>query len=222
MKVEKFLYRPTKDFYITQLFGEDKVCILNSNNKTLVYKEDFNKCPTGYRSLYSQMKGHNGIDVRTPRWLPMYALQNGWVPEVCTEEARGLGVGIVTNDQYYCEEINKETYFKYRMWHFIALNVHEGDKVKTGQLVGWADSTGYSTGDHLHLEIKPVEISYDNSGKAWVRNALQNNGYFGAIDPLPYMEPIFVLQVRDWNTLLRRIKEQVARIADSISDLSRS
>lgn len=38
--------------------------------------------------------------------------------------------------------------------HLTSLNVKDGDKVKKGDMIGTMGSTGYSTGDHLHLEIR--------------------------------------------------------------------
>lgn len=219
--IEQFLHRPSRDFVVTQYFGEDKACVATdpSTNPQYVYKETAASCPGGYKSVYSQMNGHNGLDLRFARWQPVYALHDGIVQEVETEVARGLGVGIVTDKQYYCEESGKKEYFKTRYWHLIALNVHKGEHVTTGTLIGWADSTGYSTGDHLHLELKPVEVFKDTDSKiVTIRNVLQNNGYFGAIDPLKYMSDIYVLEIKDIVSALKVVQEKLAQLADAVAD----
>src|SRR5690606_28123963 len=117
---------------------------------------DGNNPPEGYKSVYSKMLGHNALDIRAAMWQPVYACQNGWVHELQTEVERGLGIGIITDEKYFCLETGKEEHMKYRMWHFQALNVEKGQKIKTGQLVGWAGMTGIATGPHVHLELKPV------------------------------------------------------------------
>lgn len=56
------------------------------------------------------------------------------------------------------------------------------EKVKAGELVGYADNTGLSSGMHLHFELKPVRRSLSGN----FRNVLQSNGYFGTINPELY------------------------------------
>lgn len=220
--MSKFLFQPVKPFTISQYFGENKACIDNTTGKVFAktpYEND-TVCPAGSRSVYSQMKGHNGLDIVAKRWQPVYASQDGYIAEVSTEEARGLGIGIITDKKYYCFETKKDEYFIIRYWHHIANNVNVGDKVLLGDLIAYADNTGYSAGDHLHFEIKPVEISKFNSKNVPIKwsNILQNNGYFGAVNPLPYMETIFAL---DFAGLLKKIRELIAKVADLIADKSR-
>lgn len=213
--IEKFLYYPVSPFHINQKFGEDTVCISNIDNKTLVRKETVASCPANFRSLYSATNGHNGLDLRAVIWQPVYAAHSGIVTEVQTEIERGLGVGIVTDKKYFCQETDKKEHFKTRYWHFISLDVQLGDKVKVGDFIGYADSTGYSTGDHLHFELKPVTIIGDKNGVLVYNNTLQNNGMLGAVNPLLYMEAASALQIAG---LIRQIAELSARIADFIAD----
>ena len=209
----KFLFQPVKPFTVFQGFGENQACIDIATGKKVIACNGLNP-PTGYKSVYSQMKGHSGLDVFAKRWQPCYASQDGIVEEVVTEEARGLGLGIITHDMYPCKETGLDEHFKVRYWHFIAMNVEKGDLVKVGDLIGYCDSTGYSSGDHLHFELKPVR---KNSKGVWY-NILQDNGFFGAIDPTPYMEDIFALEFAG---LWRQVKELVAKFADFFSDKMR-
>lgn len=200
----RYFYWPLKTpVVINQFFGENKACVSNKDNKTTVSKETKQSCPAGFRSVYSKMKGHNGLDLRAPRWTPVYASREGRVVEVETEVERGLGVGILHGPY-------SNKYYKTRYWHLAAIDVHLDERVMTGQLIGYADSTGFSTGDHLHFEIKET----DNKG-----NTLNNgNGYFGAVNPLPLMYPDEARGVH----VTRLMIERVAAALDKLSDLLRT
>ena len=82
----------------------------------------------------------------------------------------------------------------------------KGKKVREGQLIGWADSTGYSSGNHLHFELKPVEWN-QNAGQWW--NVFQENGFRGGVDPLLYVSRLSAYEV---NSFLYRIKYMLADI----------
>lgn len=89
------------------------------------------------------------------------------------------------------EQNDKKVYIKIRFWHLY--DVKLGDKpltiqtgvyadgspqmkpeIKLGDCIGWANSTGASSGHHLHWSMK---IVYKNS------TTLDNdNGYFGAVN----------------------------------------
>lgn len=212
----KFLYHPVSPWSINQGFGEDRGCISNADNKTVISKESNEAtCPVGFRPLYSQTKGHNGLDLQAKRWQPVYAAHSGIVTEVQTEEARGLGIGIVSNEQRFFTEAGKKCHYKTRYWHFIALDVHKGERVGVGDFIGYADSTGFSSGDHLHFELKPVDILEWENGLPIYNNTLQQNGMLGAVDPVPYMENATALQMK---SLIKQVAELSARIADFIAD----
>lgn len=56
--------------------------------------------------------------------------------------------------------------------HLDEVVVHNGQSVKEGQLVGYADSTGNSTGNHVHMEVRvndtvvdPAEFDYTFDGQ---------------------------------------------------------
>jgi murein DD-endopeptidase MepM/ murein hydrolase activator NlpD len=200
--MEKLFYWPVTRRGINQYFGENKACIdLASGTKTIAC--DGLNPPAGYKSVYSMMKGHNALDLYAERWQPVYAAREGFVREVETETSRGLGIGIE-------HDFGAKGRWKTRYWHLVALDAHYGDYVYTGQLIGYADSTGYSNGDHLHFEVKPL-----NSDGT---NAQQNNGYFGAIDPLPLM---FDDLARDVNTS-RKMIESIAAWLDAFTDRLRA
>lgn len=129
--------------------------------------------------------GHNGIDYMAKHGQPIYAAHDGVAyPEV--DSKQGHGVIVITRETYPYENI--QAYFKTIYWHLIDnIPVQAGQIVKKGDIIGYADSTGLSTGDHLHFGLKPMYGSdpYESS------NIEQNNGYTGAIDPTPYFDGKF-------------------------------
>lgn len=200
--MEKLFYWPVSPVRITQHFGENKACVDIATGTKTITCDGLNP-PPGYKSVYSQMKGHNALDLEARRWQPVYAAREGFVREVETEPSRGLGVGIE-------HDFGPLGRYKTRYWHLIALNVHYGDYVSTGELIGYADSTGFSSGDHLHFEVK--KLNTDGS------NADQDNGYFGATDPLPRM---FANAAYKAN-LMRQLIEVLTVYIDALSDRMRS
>lgn len=209
------LFHPLKQLMISQNFGENNCCIKINGTGNIIPRTT-PTCPAGFISVYQYfgMKGHNGLDFPAKSWEPVYATLEGIVNEISTEPSRGLGVGTISEQKYETEDtfrINPVcipgSNIKVRYWHLAGVNVKIGDKVKVGDLIGWADNTGYSTGNHLHFEIKPVKDG---------NNILQDNGFFGAIDPLPYMQNLSAFEKQD---IFAKIWLQLADIASQIQDL---
>ena len=204
------LAKPVTPFLVGQNFGEDLACV-SSDFKIVIARPDGGVCPVGYQSLYkaSGTKGHTGLDIKAYRWQPIYSSAEGFVEEVETEERRGLGLGIITNKKYDLG-IYGIHHVKVRYWHLAAYNVKRGDQIKPGQLIGWADNTGYSAGDHLHYEIKPV---YQVGNEWW--NVYQDNGYHGGINPLFFMGQLTAFEI---NSFFTRIRYQVIDILNQVQD----
>lgn len=167
MKLE--LYLPVKPRHVNQIFGVDPVTYAKYG-----------------------LKGHNGIDLQAYHGQPVYAAHDGvCYPEV--DNSGGNGVVIRTNQAYDYE--GGLAYFKTIYWHLVKADavVKTGQQVKAGDLIGYADSTGFSTGDHLHFGLKPQAWYEDNW--SW-QNVDQDNGYLGAIDPTPYLNGFFAEDIK--------------------------
>ncbi|MEA2036692.1 MAG: M23 family metallopeptidase [Nanoarchaeota archaeon] len=182
---------PLRPFILTQSYGEDLACVDTKTYKTVISRTGAT-CPSGFVSLYvaSGMLGHNGLDIAARSWQPIYSSTSGVVTEFVSEKKRGLGLGIVTNDRYEFDRFS--AFAKLRYWHLAGMAVEKGDIIKKGQLIGWADNTGYSSGNHLHFELKPV--LWDETSKEYY-NVLQTNGYYGAIDPTPYLSQMTLNEI---------------------------
>jgi len=96
-----------------------------------------------YRSGYPFKVGHQGIDLGLERGDPVYAMHEG-VVDYINEAFTGYGYQIVVRGQEFWT----------RYAHLDQINVRRGQEVQAGEFIGRGNSTGNSTGDHLHLEIK--------------------------------------------------------------------
>lgn len=138
------------------------------------------------------MPGHNGIDFMASHGTPVYASHDGYA-SYQVDSSGGHGVVIITDKEYDYEA--STAFYKTIYWHlcdFLREPQYKSpiaDKtgfifVKQGDCIGYANNTGLSTGSHLHFGLKPV-----SKGEAWGTwyNLEQNNGYYGAINPKPYL-----------------------------------
>jgi len=198
------LFKPVNPQRITQRFGANKVCVDLATGGKYISCNGL-KPPKGYKSVYSKMKGHNGLDFKTYSGQPINCPQDGWVVEEVTDNNRGFGLGIVTKRKFLCKETGEMEYFKIRFWHNKLHFVHKGDEVFIGQLIALSDNTGISTGNHLHFELKPVKVRFRKSKPVGYENILQNNGYYGAINPEPYLNTMFAYKFNRVRTLTERL-----------------
>ncbi len=187
------LYYPIKPFDITQDFG------------------------TGghyYQSNGINIKGHNGIDIRAFHGQPVYASHDGVAYyEVDNKGGHGVvinGDGFKTVNWHFCDPI-KEPHLK--------SPITRPTKVKAGDLIGFADNTGLSTGNHLHWAFKYI----DKRG-----NTINNeNGYYGAVDQTPYYNGLYAEDINrelepaeygDRNENVKRIQQKLIDLGFSIPD----
>jgi len=191
------IYRPCKSDWLTQKFGVNKACAKKDKYGNLAYPVkvvgayDNGLCPVGYGSLYRLlgMKGHNGYDLATWFQEPVYhcAEFDGWSRSE-VDSAGGIGIDIVSNEPLlYCDECKENHYVKMRYWHNDKIKIADKTPIKVGDLIALSNSTGASSGNHIHLGLKWC----DKNG-----NGIHgNNGYYGAIDPTPYYENVCIIDV---------------------------
>jgi Peptidase family M23 len=109
-----------------------------------VVTQNFGANPQIYRRY--ALPGHEGIDFRALTNTNVYACADGEVYEVHTgakDHAYGIHIRIQHRDS-----------FKTVYAHLARALVGKGDRVKAGQIIGRADSTGNSSASHLHLSLK--------------------------------------------------------------------
>ncbi len=100
--------------------------------------------------IFGGVRMHNGVDIGAPQGMPIRAAADGTV--VMAELRQGFGnVVVIDHGGQYA------TVYA----HQSQMDVRIGDLVRRGEIIGRVGSTGYSTGPHLHFEVRvlgePVE-----------------------------------------------------------------
>lgn len=133
-----------------------------------------------YRDHGINILGHNGLDLETTHGQPVYAAHDGDATYIANDPDAGNHVvvintqmGIRTIYMHLCDPI-AEPQFKSPIDNFRI------NPVKAGDVIGYSNSTGFSTGTHLHFGLKLVNERGEQLNT--------NNGYGGAINPLPYFD----------------------------------
>lgn len=150
-------------------------------------------------ALYAKMgmKGHNGADLVATHGTPMVAVEDGKVLEVKNSpEGYGKHLRLISTKSY------NGLYREWTYGHCDTISVKVGDKVLEGDEIATMGNTGFVVsgatpywsfnpfkGTHLHLGCRLIEKSIH--GWAYPGSTVKikvpdyENGYKGAIDPLP-------------------------------------
>ena len=103
----------------------------------------------GYRYCSRWYGGnHKGVDICAAAGTPIYASAGGTVTKAGYNKA-GAGTGYG-----YSVVISHGSGYTTVYAHCLSLAVHSGQSVKQGQLIGYVGSTGRSSGNHCHFEIR--------------------------------------------------------------------
>jgi murein DD-endopeptidase MepM/ murein hydrolase activator NlpD len=104
----------------------------------------------GEPAMFGYPHFHTGIDLARPTGTPIYAAEAGQVVQAAGQ-TDGLGVlvgyGNLVRIQAGGDRVD---YYG----HMLGFAVQRGDVVQVGQVIGWVGSTGYSTGPHVHFEVR--------------------------------------------------------------------
>ena len=99
--------------------------------------------PYGYRTLFGVKEFHRGIDIPASKNTPIYASNGGKVITATFHNSYGNYVVIDHGG-------GKSTLYA----HANKLNCKVGDVVKQGDVIAYVGTTGNSTGNHLHFEVR--------------------------------------------------------------------
>jgi len=98
----------------------------------------YRRNPFTYRHQF-----HPGIDIALPYWTRIRAIKSGRV--LFSGWRGGYGKLVV---------VRHSRGYSSRYGHMIRYVVRKGQWVRRGQLLGYVGSTGFSTGPHLHFELR--------------------------------------------------------------------
>lgn len=106
------------------------------------------------------LPGHEGIDIQAPSGSPIFAVADGEVYLATTNQGNyGIQVRLLHTDDW-------TTVYA----HLQSTAVQVGQKMKAGDVLGYADATGNSRGSHLHLTLKRHNHTHQDEYGAWPNN----------------------------------------------------
>lgn len=97
----------------------------------------------GEHSKIKRKVAHKGIDISVKIGTPVLATANGVIVEASMKGKWGNLIIITHADGY-------ETWYA----HLNGFNIDKNEQVKKGDIIGYVGNTGFSTGPHLHYEVK--------------------------------------------------------------------
>lgn len=140
-----------KENLLIEMITQDKEEALESSNLTYTkgqwplenYK--YVSSPYGYRihPISKKLNFHRGIDIPAPKNTSVLASDDG----IVTFSGYKNGYGNVVEIDHFD---NKKTLYA----HNNSIIVKTGDVVKRGQVIAKVGSSGNSTGNHVHFEVK--------------------------------------------------------------------
>ena len=93
--------------------------------------------------IFGVMRFHSGIDIAAPYGTPVKAADGGQVVQAGYFGGYGYSVMLYHGGGF-------ATWYA----HLSSINVSMGQPVQRGQVIGLVGSTGWSTGPHLHFEVR--------------------------------------------------------------------
>lgn len=118
----------------------------------------------GEPTMFGYAHFHTGIDLGVPEGTPIHAAESGQVVQAAGQ-TNGLGLLVGYGNLIRIQATSGRVDY---YGHMVQFAVERGDVVQANQVIGYVGSTGYSTGPHLHFEVRVAGTP---------------------IDPAPYMRP---------------------------------
>ena len=126
-------------------------------------------------SFFGPDQPHTGVDIAAPEGTPVLAPADGQIVWAGTgllfgddDEDDPYGIAIAIQHDFGWD--NQTLYTLYA--HLSQVTVNKGDYVKTGQVIALSGDTGFTTGPHLHFEVR-----------------LGSNNYYQTLNPELWLVP---------------------------------
>lgn len=134
-----------------------------------------------YHPKTKQLKFHSGVDVGKPGGELIYAINDGKVISSGSRGGYGYAVEIRHELGDGTNDYITSLYAHMRTTPLVRI----GDTVKAGQAIGETGSTGVSTGNHLHFEVRAYISPSNPNYSKWT--PLISKEYFNTINPFPFV-----------------------------------
>lgn len=130
------------------------------------------------------LKGHNGVDIAFKEGCPIVAPCRLYMSYIQIDP-KGYGNAVWAETE--TQQINGDSYkLEMAFGHFKEIVAKPFKWYNEGDLLGYGDSTGFSTGDHLHYGTRP----HCKLGNQDWRQMFPDNGFKGWIDPQQFLPHI--------------------------------
>jgi murein DD-endopeptidase MepM/ murein hydrolase activator NlpD len=157
----------------------------------------FGENPSLYKLYIPGLQGHNGIDIVAYKGCPLVAVEDGEIISV-KSDPKGFGkhVRLLSEDREWiyahCDEIFVKNGQKVKEGDVVATMGNTGFVVSQKIAVQWWGNAPDDEGTHCHFGLRVVKRSpggwsyYKGGPKIEIQN--YDNGFKGAIDPLPFIQ----------------------------------
>jgi len=230
------IYRPIHTNRKVQGWGANLPCVIKGKRPF-----QFVSCGTpNSEKLYTgalNMKGHSGEDwvayYKEPVLFPVVAPGIEWEAVTMTDSLGAIIVRVrsttpvplkslprhirgkldMISNQY--RDLGGKLYLQFWFVHLQSSAIFGKKKVEPGDILGYADSTGASSGNHLHWSMKVSDIN------SWFY-VDGDNGYQGTIDLDPYFTNTYILDVlANESTSIRALQLRIIILSRKVISLLR-
>ncbi len=150
LSFDNYLFVPFSNDYFNDIKEKEnsRLSVVSEPSDFIWPLVKFERISSKFGNRWGQL--HTGIDLPAQKGVPVVAAMDGRVVQSTFAGGHGKSIYIEHRNNFYT-----------RYSHNSVLLVKKGDFVKKGQIIGLVGTTGNSTGNHLHFEIRYKDIPLD-------------------------------------------------------------